>query len=302
MTDLTAVKNTLRSLRIETPSWAYGNSGTRFKVFAQPGAATRPVRKIADAATVNRFTGCVPTVALHIPWDRVDQLRGPRGVRRRAGHRPSAPINANTFQDEDYRLGSVCNPDPRDPAQGHRPPAGVRRDRRAVGSRHPDAVVRRRHELRRPGLDHARARTASRRRSRETYAAMPESVTMLIEYKIFEPAFYSTDLPDWGTSLLHCQRLGDAGAGAGRHRPPRAEHEHRDDRGAAAPPGPARRLPLQQPLLRRRRPDGRLGRSVPAVPDHVRDRPGRRDLGAASPTCSTSATTSSPRWPARSAP
>ena len=72
MTDFDHVKNTLRSLRIETPSWAYGNSGTRFKVFAQPGAARNPFEKIADAAIVNNFTGCVPTVAIHIPWDRVD--------------------------------------------------------------------------------------------------------------------------------------------------------------------------------------------------------------------------------------
>ncbi len=112
MTDFTAVKNTLRSLHIETPSWAYGNSGTRFKVFAQPGAATDPFGKIADAATVNRFTGCVPTVALHIPWDRVDDYGDLASFAAEQGIGIGA-INANTFQDEDYRLGSVCNPDPR---------------------------------------------------------------------------------------------------------------------------------------------------------------------------------------------
>jgi L-rhamnose isomerase/sugar isomerase len=207
MTDFTAVKNTLRSLRMETPSWAYGNSGTRFKVFAQPGAANDPFAKIADAATVNRFTGCVPTVALHIPWDRVDRYEELAEFAAEQGIGIGS-INANTFQDEDYRLGSVCNPDPaiRRKATDHLLECVEIAE--LIGSRHLTLWFA-------DGTNYAGQDSITARQDRlaaalaETYAAMPESVTMLLEYKIFEPAFYATDLPDWGTSLLHCLRLGD---------------------------------------------------------------------------------------------
>ena len=97
--------------RIETASWAYANSGTRFKVFAQEGVPRDPYEKIADAATVHRFTGVAPTVALHIPWDKVDDYAE---LARHAADQGVAlgTINANVFQDNDYKLGSVTNPDP----------------------------------------------------------------------------------------------------------------------------------------------------------------------------------------------
>jgi L-rhamnose isomerase / sugar isomerase len=101
----------LRDQRIETPSWGYGNSGTRFKVFAQEGVPRTPEEKIDDAATVHQFTGVAPRVSLHIPWDAVDdygqlaKYAADRGVQIGA-------INANVFQDDAYRLGSVANPDP----------------------------------------------------------------------------------------------------------------------------------------------------------------------------------------------
>ena len=117
----------LRRQRIETPSWAYGNSGTRFKVFAQQGVPRDPYEKLADAAQVHRFTGVAPTVALHIPWDKVDDYaRTWPGTRAELGVGIGA-INSNVFQDDDYMLGSVTHPDPRVRAQGARPPAGVRR-------------------------------------------------------------------------------------------------------------------------------------------------------------------------------
>src|SRR3954471_11229953 len=111
MTDLAAVKRALAAQRIETPSWAYANSGTRFKVFAQAGVPRNPEEKIADAATVHRFTGVAPTVALHIPWDKVADYAALTGYAADQGVGIGA-INTNVFQDDDYKLGSVTNPDP----------------------------------------------------------------------------------------------------------------------------------------------------------------------------------------------
>ncbi|MDQ2957992.1 MAG: rhamnose isomerase, partial [Actinomycetota bacterium] len=104
-------KAILAQQRIELPSWAFGNSGTRFKVFPQPGIPRDPFEKIDDAAQVHAYTGAAPSVALHIPWDAVDDYSRlvkhaeDRGVQL-------GTINANVFQDNDYRLGSVTNPDP----------------------------------------------------------------------------------------------------------------------------------------------------------------------------------------------
>jgi len=110
MTD--AVKAGLRRLEVEVPSWAYGNSGTRFKVFGQPGVPRDPFEKLADAAQVHRFTGAAPSVSLHIPWDAVDDYGKLAAHAADVGVRIGM-INSNVFQDDDYRLGSVCNPDPR---------------------------------------------------------------------------------------------------------------------------------------------------------------------------------------------
>ncbi|MET0414667.1 MAG: rhamnose isomerase, partial [Actinoplanes sp.] len=110
MTDLAAVKRALAAQRIETPSWAYANSGTRFKVFAQPGVPRNPREKIADAAVVHQYTGVAPVVALHIPWDKVDNYAALAEYAGSVGVEIGA-INTNVFQDDDYKLGSVTNPD-----------------------------------------------------------------------------------------------------------------------------------------------------------------------------------------------
>src|ERR1700761_2121479 len=110
MTDRAAVKRALAAQRIETPSWAFGNSGTRFKVFTQAGVPRTAEEKIADAATVHRFTGVAPTVALHIPWDTVDDYAALSAYAKSLGISLGA-INTNVFQDDDYMLGSVTNPD-----------------------------------------------------------------------------------------------------------------------------------------------------------------------------------------------
>src|SRR5919204_3890911 len=100
----------IKALRIETPSWRYGNSGTRFKVFAQDGAARTLSEKLDDAAMVQRMTGTCPTVAIHIPWDKVDDWSPVQAYARERGIGIGA-VNPNVFQDDEYKLGSVCHPD-----------------------------------------------------------------------------------------------------------------------------------------------------------------------------------------------
>ncbi|WP_330465049.1 L-rhamnose isomerase [Streptomyces longwoodensis] len=206
MTDLAAVKAALKTQAVETPSWAYGNSGTRFKVFAQAGVPRTPREKIEDAAKVHEVTGVAPTVALHIPWDTVDdyaalaQFAEERGVRLGA-------VNSNTFQDDAYRLGSICHPE-----------AAVRRKALdhllecvdimdATGSA--DLKLWFADGTNYPGQDDVRGRQD---RLAEGLAAVYERLgddqRMLLEYKLFEPAFYTTDVPDWGTAYAHCLKLG----------------------------------------------------------------------------------------------
>lgn len=197
----------LRSQRIETASWAYGNSGTRFKVFAQEGVPRNPFEKIADAATVHRFTGAAPTVALHIPWDKTDDYAGLSGFAMEKGI-ALGTINSNVFQDNDYKLGSVTNPDPgvRRKAIGHLLECIDIMDQ--TGSR--DLKLWFSDGTNYPGQDDVRTRQERLAEAlSETYARLGEHQQMLLEYKLFEPAFYMTDVPDWGTAYLHCMQLGE---------------------------------------------------------------------------------------------
>jgi L-rhamnose isomerase / sugar isomerase len=206
MPDLTAVKAALREHRIEIPSWAFMNTGTRFKVFAQPGVPRTPQEKIDDAAQVHLYTGVAPSVALHIPWDRVADYAALAGYARDAGVQIGT-VNSNVFQDDDYKLGSVANPDPRvrRKALDHLLECVDIMD--ATGSRvlklwFADGTNY-------PGQDDIRTRQD---RLAEALAAVYQRLgpdqRMLLEYKLFEPAFYTTDVPDWGTSVLHCMALG----------------------------------------------------------------------------------------------
>ena len=206
MPDLTAVKTALRSQRIELPSWAFGNTGTRFKVFAQPGVPRTPQEKIDDAAQVHKFTGVAPTVALHIPWDKVDDY-GALSAHAAAAGVTLGTINANVFQDDDYKLGSVCNPDPRvrRKAVAHLIDCVDIMD--ATGSR--DLKLWFADGTNYPGQDDIRARQDRLAGTlAEVYQRLSPAQRMLLEYKLFEPSFYTTDVPDWGTSLLHCLALG----------------------------------------------------------------------------------------------
>ncbi|SFD06818.1 L-rhamnose isomerase [Streptomyces aidingensis] len=206
MTAISAVKAALAAQAIETPSWAYGNSGTRFKVFAQPGVPRSPQEKLEDAAQVHRHTGVAPTVALHIPWDRTDDYAALARFAEDHGVRLGA-INANVFQEDDYRLGSVCNPDPavRRKALDHLLECVDIMD--ATGSR--DLKLWFADGTNYPGQDDIRARQDRLAEALEAVRArLGEDQRMLLEYKFFEPAFYTTDVPDWGTAYAHCLRLG----------------------------------------------------------------------------------------------
>jgi L-rhamnose isomerase/sugar isomerase len=206
VTDTQAVKAALRTQHIETPSWAYGNSGTRFKVFAQQGVPRTPQEKIDDAAQVHRFTGVAPTVALHIPWDRVDDYAALAAHARERGVGLGA-INSNVFQDDDYMLGSVTNPDPavRKKALNHLLECVDIMD--ATGSR--DLKLWFSDGTNYPGQDDIRARQDRLAEAlAAVYERLGEGQRFLLEYKLFEPAFYTMDVPDWGTAYAHCARLG----------------------------------------------------------------------------------------------
>ena len=202
----TAVKEIIKRLGIEVPSWAYGNSGTRFKVFSQLGVPRDPYEKIADAAQVNKFTGAVPTVALHIPWDKVKDYAHFAAYAKDLGV-TLGTINSNTFQDDQYKLGSVCNPDPkvRKMAVNHLLECIDIMD--ITGTN--DLKIWLADGTNYPGQDDLRDRQDRLQESLEiTYKRLGPNQRMLLEYKFFEPSFYSTDVPDWGTSYSHCLKLG----------------------------------------------------------------------------------------------
>lgn len=205
--DIEKVKERLKTFQIETPSWGYGDSGTRFKVFQQNGVPRNPFEKLEDAAQVHKYTGICPSVALHIPWDKVDDFAKLKQHADDLGLKLGA-INPNLFQDEDYMFGSLTNSK-----------ANVRRKATdhllecveiaktvgsdiislwlADGTNYPgQADIRKRKHWLRETLT-------------EVYQAMTPEMRLLIEYKFFEPAFYHTDLADWGMALGLANQLGE---------------------------------------------------------------------------------------------
>ncbi|HET8593884.1 MAG TPA: L-rhamnose isomerase [Intrasporangium sp.] len=197
----------LDDFSIELPSWAFGNAGTRFKVFGSPGVPRDPFEKISDAAEVNHLTGLAPRVSLHIPWDRVDDWPRLVAHAKNEGVRIGA-INSNLFQDDGYRLGSLCHPDEAVRAKAIAHHAECIEIMRATGSTDlklwlPDGTNY-------PGQDSIRARQDRLADSlAQIYALLDEDQRLLLEYKLFEPAFYHMDIPDWGTSYVHCVALGE---------------------------------------------------------------------------------------------
>lgn len=204
--NLEEVKARLKELRIETPSWGYGDSGTRFKVFQKEGVPRNPFEKFVDAAQVHKLTGLAPSVAIHIPWDKVDDYGKLRTHAENLGLSIGA-VNPNLFQEDDYMLGSVTNSD-----------AAIRRKAadhllecvdiaKETGSR--DLSLWFADGTNYPGQGSIRKRKGWMQEAlTEMYKALTPNMRMLIEYKCFEPAFYHTDLADWGMAYNMALRLG----------------------------------------------------------------------------------------------
>jgi L-rhamnose isomerase/sugar isomerase len=201
------ISDRLGELAIEVPSWAYGNSGTRFKVFGTPGTPRTVEEKIADAATVHRFTGLAPTVALHIPWDQVDDYAALAAYAKEQGV-ALGTINSNTFQDDDYKLGALTHTDPRVRQKAIDHHFACIEVMHQTGSQ--DLKIWLAEGTNYPGQGDMRARQDRLAEGLSTiYDRLAEDQRLVLEYKFFEPAFYHTDVPDWGTSYAHVAALGD---------------------------------------------------------------------------------------------
>ncbi len=197
------IQKILDSFTIELPSWGFANTGTRFGKFIQDGAATSTLEKIADAGAVHSFTGCCPSVAVHVLWDFPKGVADVPAVMKAAadhGVRIGA-INPNVFQDQCYKNGSLGNPDPevRKAALSHI--LDSIDIQKATGSR--DLSLWFADGISYPGTGSIRARRNWFIEGLKTvHGAMTSNQRMLVEYKPFEPAFYATDIADWGMSYI----------------------------------------------------------------------------------------------------
>jgi L-rhamnose isomerase/sugar isomerase len=207
MPTFSEISDQLADQAIELPSWAFGNSGTRFKVFGSPGTPRTIQEKLSDAAKVNELTGLAPKVALHIPWDKVEDYGALRDYAADLGLELGT-INSNTFQDDIYKFGSLTHID-----------EAVRR--KAI-DHHFECIEimnqTRSRDLKiwlADGTNYAGQADLRGRQDRladslaEIYERIGPDQRLVLEYKFFEPAFYHTDVPDWGTSYAHCVALGD---------------------------------------------------------------------------------------------
>lgn len=201
MTDL------LEAQAIELPSWAFGNSGTRFRVFTTPGTPRNPFEKISDAAKVHELTGLAPSVALHIPWDKVDSFAELKAHAEGLGV-SLGTINSNTFQDEIYKFGSLTHVDKkvRQAAIDHHYECiDIMNE---TGSQ--DLKIWLADGSNYPGQVNIRARQDRLQESLQAiYSRLGENHRLVLEYKFFEPAFYHTDVPDWGTAYVQVNELGE---------------------------------------------------------------------------------------------
>ena len=205
--DTDAISRAVSAFDVETPSWGYGDSGTRFATFSQPGQPRDIFERLQDAAEVHRLTRAASAVALHFPWDHVDDLTALRGHAESVGLRIGA-VNPNLFQDPDYKLGSVTHPDERVREKAVEHLLDCVQVATELGSTAQSVWLA-------DGANYAGQDDLIARRRRmldclsRVYQALPPEQEMLVEYKLFEPAFYATDLADWGSALLVCQKLGD---------------------------------------------------------------------------------------------
>jgi len=205
--NVSEVEKKLKALKIETPSWGYSDSGTRFAIFEQKGAAKSVKEKIQDAAEVHKITGICPSIALHIPWDITDNWNALLEYSLSLGIRPGA-INPNLFQDPDYKLGSLCNPDKivRKKAINH----VLECIDIAKTLKSKDISLWLGDGTNYPGQDDMRERKHRLEDSlKEIYDNLQDDMRILIEYKFFEPAFYNTEIADWGMAYNLSMKLGD---------------------------------------------------------------------------------------------
>ncbi|PPF76988.1 L-rhamnose isomerase [Subtercola sp. Z020] len=207
MVQFSDIASDLEAQAIELPSWAFGNSGTRFKVFGTPGTPRTPEEKIADAAQVNTYTGLSPKVAIHIPWDKVDDYAALSAFANDHGV-SLGTVNSNTFQDDDYKFGSLTHIDPaiRQKAIDHHYECiDIMSE---IGSQ--DLKVWLADGTNYPGQGDMRGRQDRLADSlAKIYERIGDGQRLVLEYKFFEPAFYHTDVPDWGTSYAQVSALGD---------------------------------------------------------------------------------------------
>jgi L-rhamnose isomerase/sugar isomerase len=205
--DVNRVKEELKEQRVETPSWGYADSGTRFGVFKQPGIPRNVFEKFEDAAHVNSLMGICPSVAIHIPWDFLDDWKELKEFADEKGVMIGA-VNPNVFEEPSYKLGSFGNSNPaiREQAlERHYECIQVMRDTGskslsgwyADGTNYPGqaSFVDRKHYF-----EECFAKV---------YERLNDDEKLFIEYKLFEPAFYHTDIADWGMATGFCQKLGD---------------------------------------------------------------------------------------------
>ncbi len=205
--DVPLIEARLKTQRVETPSWGYADGGTRFGVFRMAGAPRTVYEKFEDAAQAQKYTGIAPAVAVHIPWDAIDDWKELSQYAASLGMTVGA-VNPNVFQDFEYRFGSLGNSDKavRDKAIAHMKDCVAIMN--AVGS--PALSLWFADGTNYPGQgDFRRRKHWFEEGLAEVYALLSESQTMLLEYKPFEPAFYHTDIADWGMAHAFCQKLGD---------------------------------------------------------------------------------------------
>ena len=197
----------LDDFEIEIPSWGFANTGTRFGKFVQAAAATTIEEKFADAAEVNRLTGVTPTLALHVLWDLPNGLADApevKNLERRHGVRAGS-INPNLFQDQEYKYGSLCNPSEAVRERALKHVLESIEIGKALGSR--DISLWLSDGSNYPGTQSIRKRIGwLERELRVCHEHMAPDQRLLVEYKPFEPAFYHTDIADWGMSA-HLSRF-----------------------------------------------------------------------------------------------
>lgn len=207
--DVAAVLTAIKEQVIELPSWAVGDSGTRYGVFRQASAARNIWDKIDDCAEIQRVVGVCPVMASHVSWDVTDdgQYEPVRAYAAERGLRIGT-VHPNTFMGQQFRLGSICSPanEVRQSTIDHF--VDCVRITREMGSRTIGIWLA--DGTNYPGQDHLRSRKHRMREGLQAlYDAMDPDMTLFVEYKFFEPGFYTTDLMDWGISFLMCSQLGE---------------------------------------------------------------------------------------------